>query len=256
MGDTTSFVLATAISKNGKQIVSSWWKPYNTTDLTLFIVDNSTSELLSDNMFVALRVFPDQRTLQLVTFNTLTKILQVKKTFDQIQDIRLACSPDEKYIAYHFANDADNENSDIHLLLADGEGDIPLIQHPANDRVFGWVPGSKEFLFLSDRSGTWDLWAVRLDGTKISGPAKRIYADIGEVAPMGFTQNGNSYFGFSRRNFYTSIAPLNPETGEIELGSGKSLSGSNYGLTCSPDGKYLIYIKIEDRNADNPDHRK
>ena len=87
---------------------------------------------------------------------------------------------------------------------------------------------------------------------KVAGPAKRIYADIGEVAPMGFTQNGKSYFGFVRRNFYTSIAPFNIETGEIEMGSGKSLKGSNYGLTWSLDGQYLAYIKIQDGHANNP----
>jgi len=260
MGDTTSFVLNTAISKNGKQIVSTWWKPYNTTDLMLFDVENSTSELLysqegeevypaswlSDDEIIAIRTIPDQRTMQIVSINIPNKTLHVKKSFKKIQNIQLACSPDEKYIAYHFSNDADKENLDIHLLLADGESDIPLITHPANDRVFGWVPGRKEFLFLSDRSGAWDLWAVTLDETKLAGPAKRIYADIGEVAPMGFTQNGNCYFGFVRRNFYTSIAPLNTETGEIILGAGKSMKGSNYGVTWSPDGQYLAYAQFED----------
>jgi Tol biopolymer transport system component len=154
-------------------------------------------------------------------------------------------------MAYHFANYADNENLDIHLLKANGESDIPLITHPANDRVFGWVPGGKEFLFLSDRSGTWDLWAVSLDKTKVSGPARRIYADIGEVVPLGSTNEGNSYFGFVRRNFYTSIAPFNSKTGEIELGSGKALKGSNYGVIWSKDGQSLAYIQIDDGNA-NP----
>ncbi len=260
LGDTASFVLTTAISKNGKQIVSTWWRPHNTTDLALTNLENNTSDILysregeevypaawlSDNMFVALRLIPDQRIIQLVTYNTLTKSLQVKKTFDKIQDIHAACSPDEKYIAYNIAGDDKGDNMDIYLLTANGESDIPLITHPANDMVFGWVPGRKEFLFLSDRSGTWDLWAVTLDETKITGPAKRIYADIGEVVPMGFTQNDKCYFGFVRRNFYTSLAPLNAETGEIDLVSGKSLKGSNYGLTWSPDGQYLAYLKLDD----------
>jgi len=260
LGDTGSFVLTTAISKNGKQIVSSWWRPYNTTDLVLTNVENNSSDIiysrkgeevypgpwLSDNVFVAFRYIPDQRTNQLVTYNTLTKSLQVKKTFDSTRGIHVVCSPDEKYIAYNTASNDKGGNMDIFLLTANGEGDIPLITHPANDRVFGWMPGGKEFLFLSDRSGTWDLWAVGLDGTKISGPAKRIYTDIGDVIPIGFTQNGKCYFGFVRRNFYTSIAPFNAETGEIDMGSGKSLKGSNYGLTWSPDGQYLSYLNFDD----------
>ena len=108
------------------------------------------------------------------------------------------------------------------------------------------MPGRKEFLFISDRSGTWDLWAIKLDDGKPSGAAIRIYTNIGEVEPMGFTQNGNCYFGFSRQNFYSGIAPFDAETGEIEVGSGKSLKGSNYGMTWSPDGQYLAYINLDD----------
>jgi len=255
LGDTGSFVLNTAISKNGKQIVSTWWRPHNTTDLILTDVENKTSEILysqegeevypsawlSDHEFVGLRLIPAERTLQIVSFTIPNKTVQLRKSFTNWQDIKLACSPDEKYIAYHFDNDSVNENLDINILTADGNVDIPLINHPA-----------KEFLFLSDRSGTWDLWAITLNELKVAGPAKRIYADIGEVVPMGFTQNGKCYFGFSRRNFYTSLSPFNTETGEIEMGSGKSLKGSNYGVTWSPDGQYLAYIKINDGYANNP----
>lgn len=264
LGDTASFALGTAISRNGRLIASSWWKPHNTTDLILVDVDNPTMNViyskegeevypykwLSDNEIVGLRLIPDQRTIQIFTFNILNKTLKVKKSFNKIQVSQLACSPDEKYIAYDFVSEADN-NTDINLLTANGDSDIPLITHPANDKVLGWVPGRNEFLFLSDRWGTWDLWAIKLDNGKPFGPARRIYADIGEVSPMGFTQNGNCYFGFVRRNFNTYIVPFNSETGELKEGSGKSLIGSNIWIKWSPDGQYLAYIK-ENAKADNP----
>jgi Tol biopolymer transport system component len=265
LGDTVYFALGTAISKDGKTIASSWWKPHNTTDLVLVDVKNPSLNILyhqkgeevypatwlSNNELVATREFPDKRTLQIISLNILNKSVQVKKTFEKMYNPRLACSSDQKYIAYDFANDADKGNTDINLLLADGDGDIPLIKHPANDRVLGWVPGRKEFLFISDRSGSWDLWAITLDNGKPSGSAKRIYTDIGEVTPMGFTQNGNCYFGFVRRNFNTYIVPFNSETGELKEGSGKSLIGSNIWIKWSPDGQYLAYIK-ENAKADNP----
>jgi Tol biopolymer transport system component len=190
--------------------------------------------------------------MQIVSYHIPDELLKVKKSFNNIQGIHLTCSPDERYIAYDFESGDDNENLDINILSVDGNGDIPLIHHPANDRVFGWVPGRKEFLFLSDRSGYWDLWAVKLDDNKVAGPAKRIFADIGEVESMGFTQDGDCYFGFSKRNFYTSITPFNPINGKIEMGSGKSLMGSNYGVNWSPDGLNLSYIRIYDGNANHP----
>jgi len=260
LGDSTHFAESTVISKNGDKIAYSWWNPYNTNDLKLIEVDNPTPRLLyrkkgeeiypmtwlSDNELVVTRFIPDTKTTHMVSFNVLDNTEQVLKTFNPFHFPRIACSPDRKYIVYNFANERDNGNSDINIMLTDGNGDIPLITHPANDKVFGWVPGRKEFLFLSDRSGTWDLWAATLDETKLSGPAKRIYANIGEVKPMGFTENGTCYVGFSKRNFYSSITPFNKETGEINLESGKSMKGSNYGITWSPDGQYLAYAKFED----------
>jgi Tol biopolymer transport system component len=258
-GDTEYFADGTAISKNGKLIASSWCKPYNTTDLIIVDVENLSmnniySQLgeevypaawLSDKQLVATRYFPERNIIQIVSFKIPDKTPKIIKSFEKWQNLQLACSPDEKYIAYNFANDADNGNSDINLLSAEGDKDIPLIRHPANDKVLGWVPGRKEFLFISDRSGTWDLWAIKLDDGKPTGLPERIYADIGDVSPVGFTQNGKCYFGFVRRNFNSYIAPFNPEKGAIELGSGKSIKGSNFGLTWSPDGQHLVYMNLD-----------
>lgn len=259
LGDSTHFAETTAISKNGKLIAYSWWNPNNTNDLRLINVDKPSPQVLyrkkgeeiypltwlSENEIVALRYIPGVRISQIFTFNILEKTMQVLKTYTGINSGGgLACSPDEKYIAYSFANDIDNGNFDINLMLANGDGDIPLIKHPANERVVGWVPGRNEFLFLSDRWGTWDLWAINLEDGKPAGLPKRIYADIGDVTPVGFTQNGKCYFGFVRRNFSTNITPFNPEKGVIEVGSGSSLKGSNFAMSWSPDGQYLSYINL------------
>jgi len=259
LGDTSYFALGTAISKNGKLIASVWWKPHNTTDLILVDVDNPTMSViyskegeelypitwLSNNELIAIRSLPDSKIDQIVSVNVLDKTFKVQKTLGKRGYPNIACSPDEKYIAYDVASEGD-ENTDINLLTVNGNIDIPLITHPANDKVLGWVPGRKEFLFLSDRWGTWDLWAIKLDDGKPTGLPKRIYADIGEVSSVGLTQNGKCYFGFVRRNFSTNITPFNPEKGVIETGSGSSLKGSNFGMTWSPDEQYLAYMNLDD----------
>ncbi len=267
LGEEWQYAGSTALSKDGKKIAYSWAKPYNTNELRLINVKNPEPELLykktgeelypvawlSDREIVAYRSIPDNREMQLVTFNLSEKDIKVKKSFQpgQFGD-GLACSPDGKYIAYGFVNEAENGKFDIRLLQVDGNIDIPFITHPSNDKVLGWVPGKEEFLFISDRSGSWDLWAVALDGTKPLGQAKRIYPDIGEVSPMGFTGDGKCYFGFSRRNYYSGIAPLNTETGKIDLESGQSFDSQKFGITWSPDGQKLAYIKIEDGSTGNP----
>jgi len=262
----TGFAQEPMFSKDGKQIAYSWWRPNHTYDLFLIDVDNPSPRLLyrkknehvypvawlSDKELIFSRYDYESKIGRIVcSFNisdgTIRELMTLKPEFRG----GLSCSPDGKYIAYDFADETDKGNSDINLLAIDGGDDISLVKHPANDRVFGWVPGRKEFLFISDRSGTWDLWAVPLDDGKSSGPVERIYTDIGEVRPVGFTQNGDCYFGFNKFGFNAYIAPFNADTGELEEKSGKTILGSNYGIEWSPDGRYLVYMQLN-LNAANP----
>jgi Tol biopolymer transport system component len=149
------------------------------------------------------------------------------------------------------ANSIQDENFDINVVPASGGDEISIVNHPANDRVLGWVPGRKEFLFVSDRSGSWDIWAMPMNDGRPTMPAKRIYTNIGEIEPMGFTITGDCYFGFSMRNFQASIAPFNMKTGELKIESGEAMLGSNFHVKWSPDGSKLVYIK-EDNKVDNP----
>ncbi len=259
------FAQSSVISKNGQQVAYSWWIGKHTSELRLIDVDNpsprplyrqESEEMypvawLSDEVLIVAKFKYGTKTGQICSFSILDKTMHVLKTADIRYWPHLSCSPDQKFIAYDVANETHGGNYDINILTMDGGGEISLVKHPANDRVLGWVPGRKEFLFISDRSGTWDLWAVPVDEGKPSGPVERIYTDIGEIQPVGFTQNGECFFGFSRRNFNAYLAPFNAETGELEEKSGKSLLGSNYGIEWSPDGRYLTYMKLEPK-ADNP----
>lgn len=265
LGDSTHFAEYTVISKNGNKIAYSWWNPHNTNDLRLIDVDNPSPRLLyrkkgeelypriwlSDKELAVIRFIPETRTMQLVSFNVLDKTEQALKTFDVLHFPQLARSPDEKYLAYDFKTKTDNGNTDINIMLSNGDNDISLITHPANDKVLGWVPGRQEFLFTSDRSGSWDLWAIPIDDGKLSGTAKRLYTDIGDVTSIGFIENGDCFFGFSRRNFNSYLTPFNTETGELKEESSESMLGSNFWIKWSPDGQSLLYIS-ENTKSENP----
>ena len=255
--DPQQFVIGSAISKNGKKVAYSWWSP-KSIDLYLVDVDNPSPRLiyrheegevypaawLSDTELIVGHYNPKIMSVQIILLNISDGKKQVLKTVDfPMGFLRLSCSPDEKYIAHDFTNKTDkgNVNSDINILVVDEGREISLVNHPANDHVLGWVPGRKEFLFISDRSGTWDLWAKTVVSGESTGSAKRIYTDIGDVNPVGYSENGDIYFGFSRRNFNASLVPLNSETGELDVTSGKSLLGSGYWMDWSPDGQDLIY---------------
>ena len=255
LGVAKGFAMEPIFSKNGKQIAYSWWNPNHTYDLLLVDVNNPSprklyrregehvgpASWLSDKELIFSRYNYATKMAQFCSLDISDGTIRELKTFEPRKWPRLSSSSDEKYIAYDFAEQADSGKFDINLLTAEGGSETSLVKHPANDRVLGWVPGRKEFLFISDRSGTWDLWAIPVDSGKPSGPETRIYTDIGEIEPVGFAQNGDFFFGFNRQNFNASVAPFNAETGELEEKSGKTLLGSNYWLEWSPDGKYLSY---------------
>ncbi len=246
-------------SRNGKKIAYSWWNANHTYDLLIVDVDNPSPRRLyrhegehvypagwlSEDELVFVKHIYAAGTVQVCLLNISSGAIRVLKTFEKVFP-RVACSPDGAYIAMDYA-DTEGGKRDISLLAMDGSGEVPLVKHPADDRLFGWVPGRKEFLFISDRAGTWDLWAITVDGGRPSGEPKRIYNDIGQVDPMGFTQNGDCYFGFNRRNFYAYVAPFNVETGELQERSGRTLSGSIIGAQWSPDGRNLAYVKMNER---------
>ena len=262
----TGFAQEPTFSKDGKRIAYSWWRPNHTYDLFLIDVDNPSPRLLyrkqnehvypwewlSDNELIFSRYdYETKIGLIICSLNISDGTIRELMTLKRGYRFGLSCSPDEKYIAYDFSDETGNGNSDINLLAIDGGDETPLVKHPANERVFGWIPGRRELLFISDRSGTWDLWAVPLDNGKPSGPVERIYMDIGDVQPVGFTQKGDCYFGFNRHGFNAYIAPFDPESGELGEKAGRTLLGSNYGITWSPDGRYLANMQMDPRAA-NP----
>jgi Tol biopolymer transport system component len=53
---------------------------------------------------------------------------------------RWSPSPDGAYLAFDFDVPENARRRDIALIPADGGRPTPIIQHPANDQVVGWVP--------------------------------------------------------------------------------------------------------------------
>ena len=263
--DSNRFVLSTTISKNGKQIAYNWWNPYHTYDLCLVDVDNPVPRLLyrqegvevspgswlSDNELIISRYIREKNTTEMVLFNISDNSQRVLKPFDRRNWPQIAISPDTKFIAFDFKTKRNGGNSDINLLPVDGGEEISLVNHPANDRVLGWVPGRNEFLFISDRSGSWDLWAMPLGEGKQNEQAKRIYTNIGEINPRGFTESGDCYFGFFRRSFNAYLKEFNVDKGVVSEKKGETLLGSNFWVKWSPDGQFLLFIK-EEGTSENP----
>jgi Tol biopolymer transport system component len=154
----------------------------------------------------------------------------------------IATSPDGRYAVYGWGVPQDGGNFDIRILALDGSGEEPLVQHPANDRLLGWVPGTDYILFSSDRDGTTDMWALRVSDGVAEGPARMIQRNMGHVEPLGMLPDGSLFYSNYTRWFSTRVAPIDLETGRVVPELGQQLMGSNMPASWSPDGGSLAFV--------------
>jgi Tol biopolymer transport system component len=148
-------------------------------------------------------------------------------------------SPDGRYIAFDLRNDID-------LLSTDGTTEIPLVRHPANDRLLGWTPDGTNLLFASDRSGAIDAWLLPVAEGRPAGEAELLRKDIGGISPLGFTRDGAFFYGHGKDTQKIYLASLERKAGaftatyqKVEL----PYEGRNHAPEYSPDGKRLAYIR-------------
>jgi Tol biopolymer transport system component len=262
------FAYSSTISPDGKQVAYAWFNPDLTYEIRFLEIDNPVPRTLYSNKNES--VFPafwlsdgkkliakrylfnsNETKTQIVSIVIPNGSVNVLKTIESECQMRLCSSSDNKYIAYEYPSDLNNENYDIHLLSMDGTYETYLTNHPANDRLLGWINGSNEVLFTSNRSGSWDLWSVQIENGKLSGLPVRILPEIGEISPLGFTKEGSLYYSIFSRMFTGLITSFNMGTGITGLEeSKKSLPGSISRVEWSPDGEFVAYVK-EEKRQDN-----
>ena len=174
---------------------------------------------------------------------------------------RLCLSPDGRWIAYGLPYQAlfneGPEKHDLFLLSIDGRREVPLVNHPADDRLLGWSPDGRWILFSSDRSGTYDIWIQAVENGAAKGNPQLIKRDFGDLKTwqMGFTGDGSFYYGlrFRQRDIY--VIPLDPETGAPAARAEKAalrFEGSNACPCWSPDGNRLAYTSFRDQDTLKP----
>ena len=258
---TAEMVLASKWSPDGKMIAYVWLKKELTGELRLIGSDGSEPRILPPVW--ALDWSPDGRSILAwvprnpdspermvrvsVADGSLTPVGTAEKP---IASRTASYSADGKYIVYHAPQKDGSPERDIFMIPIDGQQGVPIVQHPANDQLLGWVPGSDTVLFTSDRTGTQDVWALRVVDGKPQGEPVLVRKEVGQISPMGFTNRGSFYYGVG-----VSIVDL--FEGSLDLAKGAVVApptkitqrvvGRTYSAEWSPDGKYLAYVS--ERNA-------
>jgi Tol biopolymer transport system component len=158
---------------------------------------------------------------------------------------RAAISPDGHYILYDYPQSGSSLAHDIFLLPVAGGRETPLVEYPADDLVLGWAPDGKWVLFASDRRGSVDVWAVRLEEGKPQGAPVMVKPAVGRIVPLGLTRNGSFYYGVGGARNDVYVVKMDPATGGVLAPPTKLVKhfeGYNGGPQYSPDGKSLAYL--------------
>jgi len=264
--DHIRYVENSTWSPDGKQIVYDWQNESGAIELHLVGIDGSNSRILYKNEeWIWVQTFDwssdgkqilacfqrKDGTRQIVLVNAENGTERVIKTLEGEKwpawPGNICFSPDGKYIVYDFPPEKYSQDRDIYLMSVYGDYEIPLIKHPGFDRLLGWAPDGKNILFTSDRTGTYDAFAVQVTDGKPLGEPKLIKSDIGNINPMGFTRDGSFYYNSVQGGNNICSVDFDPEEGKITDQPKKLIKrfeGSNGYPSYSPDGKYLAYASL------------
>ncbi|MCG6956171.1 MAG: tetratricopeptide repeat protein [Gemmatimonadetes bacterium] len=156
-------------------------------------------------------------------------------------------APGGRFLAVAHPVDKDSGRFDIELLSLAGGDTLPLVHHPADDRLVGWVPGTDAVLFTSDRSGNRDLFTLRVNEDGSAGDPVPLRRGVGELGPMGFAEDGSLFYSNYTLQYTNSIASFDERTGRIDVAGAEPLLGSfdNCRAAWSPDGHQLLLVTRE-----------
>ncbi len=145
-------------------------------------------------------------------------------------------SPDGRQIAYC-------RQGDIFIYDIATEKESVFVQNPATDAVSGWTPDGSGIVFVSNRSGTHDLYQLGIENGQPRGEIQLLQKDFGANAGILLTRDGRLFRPDFLSTFDSFIVPVDELTGKPT--GLRSRVDQNYPRSqdpeWSPDGNLLYY---------------
>jgi len=268
-GGWTGYPQTSRWSPDSMQVVYQWLAEPDIVELRIVGINGSEPRTLyrfkkgewiepadwsPDGKYILTKSFRKKDTCELELISVAdgsVRIIKTIKYFTPSLGIEAQFSPKGRYIAYDFPKEGNSLEFDIFMMSIDGSHEVPLSTHPSHDCLLGWAPDGERIIFISKRTGTLDLWSIRVAEGEAQGTPLLIRRNIGSIEPQGITQDGSFYYLTAGLWYDIYTAILDPETGKIIKPPAKlalPYEGYNYAPSWSPDGKFLAYVSTRNRN--------
>ena len=213
-GKPYEFPVGARWSPDGKRLAYGWFNEDNSIELRMVGVDGSNVRTLysrKNEMMFPTAWSPDGRTIAVGMAKDFYKTydiglisaedgaLRILKTeaLPKVPPKSVTFSPDGRFLIVDPPQKGSDTKRDIFALSIDGTQEVRVVEHPADDTILGWIPGSDRLLFLSDRTGTPDAWVVDIADGRAHGEPQLVRSNLGQVSPLGITREGSLVYSLA-----------------------------------------------------------
>ena len=203
------FVECPKFSLDSRQIAYGCKNREGRNELRVIRVDGSGHRTLLNNQGIV-SIHPadwsadsEQILVSLTRSDLTTQIVFVSVSDGSVRPIKemgyqwpdhLRLSPDGRYLAYSLLQDELSPERDIFLFRIEEKKEVPLVIQPGDDLLLGWNTDGKSILYTNNRARTTDAWILSVGEEKPQQSIKLEKFDMGQIDPVGFTENGAFYY--------------------------------------------------------------